>query len=227
MPWVKGKFVRYRYMFLRSDKVGVVMVDLHERRLKKMAERLSEWGQIIELYRQSEKVRVVSLGLTYMPSVEWEKNHIQRYLQITRNRLQERLKAWCWVAEIQPGTGRMHYHVLLVVLPGSNIPKPDVNDWPHGMSNIYEVRKGSGVSYLLKYAGKSGEQKPVQGYPKGAHMFGSSLRGVGDDLRAYAAMIRQSGSLETDSVVRESHRWMYLGSSVTENYGRKFIGNLS
>jgi hypothetical protein len=92
--------------------------------------------------------------LTYAPELEWERNHISRYMRNVRSWLYRRgiPVRYVWVAELQR-RGAVHYHVLLWVPKGLKLPKPDeAGWWPYGMSRIEKVRKGSG--YLAKYQSK-------------------------------------------------------------------------
>jgi len=80
--------------------------------------------------------------------------------------MQDGAKAISWVAELQPNTGRVHYHLIVF---GSR-PAWVMNRWGKGRT---QVKKCWSIGYMLKYLwkGKGGE-----GLPKGARRFGIRVK---------------------------------------------------
>jgi hypothetical protein len=117
--------------------------------------------------------RLVMLTLTYgdaetehQVSEGWEPNHIRTFMQGLRKLLKDKLWAYAWVAEMQE-RGSLHYHVMVYVAPGTDIPEPDkAGLWPHGITQRATAKRGPW--YILKYAGKAHQK---EGLPAGARMF--------------------------------------------------------
>ena len=117
--------------------------------------------------------RLVMLTLTYENNgdgatdcVGWEPNHIREFMLSIRKLLGDKLWAYAWICEMQD-RGVPHYHVMLYVAPGTDIPMPDeAGLWKHGLTRRETAKKGPW--YLMKYAGKEYQK---EGLPHGARMF--------------------------------------------------------
>jgi len=109
--------------------------------------------------------------LTYAAVDGWKPGHITSYLNLLRNRCSRRgFKIHCqWVSELQE-RGAPHYHLLIWLPEGEQIPKPDRSGmWDHGSSNIQRARKG--VGYLVKYVSKGNNSAFTM--PSGMRLFGT------------------------------------------------------
>jgi hypothetical protein len=103
--------------------------------------------------------------LSYAGVEDWQKGHLRAYIVRLRKVCGDGLRAYAWCAELQK-RGAVHYHLMLVVLKGTNVPTPDAGMWVHGSSNI---QTGRSVFYLCTYTGK--EYQKVGKFPKGMRMY--------------------------------------------------------
>lgn len=114
------------------------------------------------------RYQVAFITLTYADGDDWNPRHISAFLHCVRQYLKRR--GWpmlgLWKAETQK-RGAIHYHLLLWLPRGVNLPKPDKQGWwSWGMTNITRARNAYG--YVAKYL-----KKEEQGnLPKGARLFG-------------------------------------------------------
>jgi hypothetical protein len=108
--------------------------------------------------------RLVMLTLTYVDAEGWKPNDIRNFMLDLRKELGEALLAYAWVLEMQQRNAP-HYHVLLYVKRGTDIPKPDEKLWKHGMSRIETAKS---AFYIAKYTGKAYQKHNL---PSGARMF--------------------------------------------------------
>jgi hypothetical protein len=158
-----------------EDNIELVRMERYQR-IRRMKKRVYNWIETIKPVVQ--RYRMVMITLTYRPGENYHPLHISEYLYNLRSYIlqQQRgaggagvpavlLKAYAWTAELQE-RGAVHYHVLLVVERGTDIPRPDnPGMWAHGMTKIEEARK---PWYIAKYASKGG--KKIE-YPKGIRIF--------------------------------------------------------
>jgi hypothetical protein len=99
------------------------------------------------------------------------------------------LLAYAWAAELQK-RGVVHYHVLLLVKRGTDIPYFDTAGWwPYGHSNITAARS---PFYIVSYTKKSNYQK-LGDFPKG--------------LRIFAVWI-------SPSILTDNSRWLFRLSAL-------------
>lgn len=148
------------------------MIDTFAVRLGRMKTRIFDWAQKVDEWRKSNKSRLVLVTLTYGKIEDYRPGHIGDYLRNLKKRLGENLLAYAWVAEIQE-RGAVHYHLVLLVMPGTDIPKPDKRGyWVHGMSKIETART---AFYLATYTGKE-YQKDLSRYPKSCRLYATSFR---------------------------------------------------
>jgi hypothetical protein len=114
---------------------------------------------------------MVMITLTYRPGVEWQPQHVHNFMRHFIGVRDIGLLGYAWVAELQE-RGAVHFHVLLLVNRGSDIPCPDRSGWwPHGSSKIETARSHW---YIVKYAQKGlflGEDGEWKKYPKGLRIF--------------------------------------------------------
>jgi hypothetical protein len=170
----------------------VVDVDPRVSRVRHMRRRIHAWAETVQLLDVSG--RLVMDTLTYRPDEQWQPDHISKFMQETVDCLQDKLLAYCWVAELQE-RGAVHYHVLLMVKRGTDVPMPDKSlMWSHGSSNRGSARS---AYYLMKYT-----QKGCQGgeFPRGARVLGASWR----HLRLVAGELSVRLSEVAQRLVRES-----------------------
>jgi hypothetical protein len=126
---------------------------------------------------QASKWRAAFLTVSYRPDVEWDRRHISECLRPMRQWLKRRgiRCRYLWVAEIQekrkardPDFHCVHYHVIIWLPWGIELPKLDMRGWwPHGMTKMEWAR--SPVGYVAKYASKDDGAFAL---PKGARMYG-------------------------------------------------------
>lgn len=154
---------------LRNIQTGeVIEIDPREARLGKMRRRVWAWSNIVEQWRNSEKINIEAkmVTLTYKGVHDWKPNHIRSFMLRVREFMGDNLRAYCWVAELQR-RGAIHYHVMLAAPNKIHLPYPDkAGWWPHGRTNIRVVDH---FYYVMKYVqkGKNGENS----YPHGARIF--------------------------------------------------------
>jgi hypothetical protein len=140
------------------------------------------------------------IGLTYADGSTWRADDISKYMQLLTDALGEALLAYCWVSELQD-RGAIHYHVLVIVRLGTDIPMPDRSGmWTHGNSN-----RGTAQSawYIMKYASKGLDTAE---YPRGARILGASWR----HLRQVAITLGETAYGVARRIVRMSllPRWL-------------------
>lgn len=148
-------------------------IDRHEHRLKRMRKGVLTAARLVDqrvgTQRKGARPWVPAfLTLTYRPGVNLQARHITDLLKRLRQWGKRRgfVLPYVWVLERGSRFGRLHYHVIVWLPRGVNLPKPDKQGWwPHGFSNIKRARNP--VGYLAKYAGKDSAPPP-----KGFRMHG-------------------------------------------------------
>ena len=146
----------------------------HKFRLARMQGRVHSWAGAVNSFgglKGGFRYRNVMITLTYNPSKQWKKGHINSFMDGVKRVLGGDLVAYAWVAEMQ-ARGVPHYHVYLVVKKGAKIPMPDKaygqrghKLWAHGMTKIETAKS---PYYLVKYTGKE-QQK--EGFYRGMRIF--------------------------------------------------------
>lgn len=136
-------------------------------RVRRMQKRLKSWVEALHpMIQDSGKFRLVMVTLTYGSGQEWKAGHIRSFMLEIRKVLGQSLLAYSWVGELQE-RGAVHYHVLLMVKRGTQIPKPDESGlWPYGMTKIETARS---TWYVMAYSGK--EHQKFGNFPAGMRMF--------------------------------------------------------
>jgi hypothetical protein len=156
------------------------VIDQFAIRLGKMKTRIFDWAMKVEKWREDNPSRLVMLTLTYRKVGDYKPGHIGNYLRNVKIRLGKNLLAFAWVAELQK-RGAVHYHVMLLVKPGTDIPKPDKRGyWVHGMSKIETAKT---PYYLATYTGKE-FQKDLAKYPKSCRLYAVSIRASMGEIKA-------------------------------------------
>lgn len=157
-------------------------------RVSRLRRRIYAWANVLNVYltnaKKGGKYRLVMVTLTYSPektrnfdtgevpeNYGWQPGHISEFMKTVRQNLNRRhqkngikyveknLLAYAWVAELQ-ARGAVHYHVLLLVRRGTDIPYPDeCGWWVYGSTRIEEART---AFYIVKYTSKGLQQEGFQ-----------------------------------------------------------------
>jgi len=140
----------------------------------RLKRRVRAWAAALEPQltgQHHQAYRLVMVTCTYAPPATWHPNDIRHTMQHIRENLADKLLAYAWVAELQ-FRGEVHYHILLLVVRGTDIPKPDeAGWWAHGSTKIETARQ---VWYIVKYTQKGNFQNREGAwlkFPKGARLF--------------------------------------------------------
>ncbi len=158
-------------------------LDPKQGRISHMRRRCHAWATVLNVYlkRVGRGYRLAMLTLTYhginldtgelLPDFGWQPNHIRDFMKKMRHALKDNLLAYAWVAELQQ-RGAVHYHVLILVRAGTNIPYPDqAGWWPHGSTRVETART---IFYIMKYAQKGqfiNDAGEYVVFPKGLRLF--------------------------------------------------------
>jgi hypothetical protein len=151
-------------------------------RVRRMQKRVFGWADALKpALQDTAHHRVVMLGLTYAKIEDWRPNHIRKFMLCLRKVLGSNLLGYAWVAELQK-RGAVHYHVLVVVKSGTNVPMPDKTGmWTHGNTRRETARTHY---YIASYVGK--EYQKMGKFPKGLRMYAVWVaKSVVDELRRW------------------------------------------
>lgn len=150
---------------LHKPSRSILSFDVSLARVRRLRRRIRAWANSV--FSLKRRYRFIRIDLTYRLRDDWRPNHIREFMISLKKLLGSRLIAYAWVAELQK-RGAVHYHIVIVVSPGTRIPFPDSSGmWPHGSTKVEAVRS---PFYLIKYAQKL-EQKAEGGFPKGLRLF--------------------------------------------------------
>lgn len=187
---------RARYAVFYNPALGkVVMVDQVRQRYDRMRKRIKAW---VELMDGVENARLMMITLTYRPGVDWMPNDIRDYMHKLKRKLKDRLLGYAWVAELQK-RGAVHYHVMLYIVSGTYIPRPDQSGmWANGLSRVEPART---PYYLLSYLKKT-YQKDYDKFPKGIRCYACWLQ---DDVLKLA--LRYKVLNKTDRMYVDMYGW--------------------
>lgn len=146
--------------------------DAKKLRLSRLRKRVHAWASRLHpLMLGKANYRLVMITLTYAGISDWKPNDIRVFMLALRSHLADNLLAYAWVAELQK-RGAVHYHLVILVRKGTNIPVPDKSGlWKHGMSKIETART---PFYLLTYTGKEFQKNGE--YPAGLRVFAVYIR---------------------------------------------------
>jgi hypothetical protein len=169
-------FNKQKYVLLFSKHLNkFIWIDQYKARYHRMRNSVYKWAQLTDWTYSGDLYRRVMITLTYKEVGAWHPNDITEFVKKLRNKLGEKLVTYAWVAELQK-RGAIHYHMIVIVKKGTNIPKPDSSGlWKHGNSQRETAKT---VYYLITYLGKE-HQKNFSEFPCGARCFGI---GVFQDL---------------------------------------------
>lgn len=160
----KQKFV----CFYNPTSRKFMYIELYKVRYSRMRRSIVEWANLMNLTYSSDSYRRVMITLTYKGVNDWQPNDITDYVKSLRARLGTNLVTYAWVAELQR-RGAIHYHMIVIVKRGTNIPRPDKSGmWNHGSTSRDTAKS---VFYLVTYLGKE-YQKNFSEFPHGARCFG-------------------------------------------------------
>jgi len=147
------------------------------RRVHTWAESIKRWGAFERpnavadrnpatwLRPRGQQARLLMLTLTYKSATAWKPNHIRSFMLTLRKRYKGKILAYAWALEMQQ-RGAPHYHVLLLLKPGTWLALPDASGmWAHGSTDTTQART---PFYIVRYIGK---EKQKEGLPRGARMF--------------------------------------------------------
>jgi hypothetical protein len=147
-------------MLLTNKRTGkMVIVADDAAREKRLVRRLRLFWRAMDGYTENAWF----ITLTYKHDIEWEPYHISKFVERIKKDGQN---AYCWVAEVQPSTGKIHYHVIVM----GHRPAWSHQRWGKGRTR---VRPCTSIGYLLKYLWKG---KGGKGLPKGARRFGIGVK---------------------------------------------------
>lgn len=217
---------RYRYIVLRrwncyGEESEFLMIDLDKVRLGKMRKRIYAWAKVMEDFFSGK--RMVMITLTYEKVDGYQSGHIREFLKRLKRITGEKLHGWAWVAELQK-RGALHYHIIMVVDRGTNLPLPDKSGWwPHGMSKIETARS---PWYLLTYTGKE-FQKNFDLFPKNTRLYACSVRGnekAKEKFKEISGLLidRKKREKEKTNLLVKG-RMFFEGGAITKDYAEKVL----
>lgn len=155
---------------LNRETGECIEIDPKVKRCKNMKRKVAAWSRTCELLY--EDYRKVMLTLTCESQERWYSGCIEDYMKKIKAFLGDALISSAWVMEMQE-RGVVHYHVMLIVKRGTDVPAPDTSGmWTLGSTNR---KSWCGLWYLMKYASKGGGPGDAE-FPRGAHLFAISLR---------------------------------------------------
>ena len=146
------------------------------RRVGIAARNVKAWAGALEWYLNNcgkgrWSHRLVMVTLTYHYGEDWRPLAISGYISKCRKHMRDQLLAYTWVAESQL-RGAIHYHVLLLVKRGTDIPMPDSGGfWNEGSTRIETAHS---PYYILTYTGKAYQKQGS--LPKGARVTNGWIR---------------------------------------------------
>ena len=153
----------------REDAVEVVLCS-SEKRARSLRASVITGARLMSEQMEGKKSRYqgVFVTLTYRPDVDWSARHVTDFLKPARQWASRKGLSlpYVWVAELHK-SGRVHFHVLLFLPVGINLPKPDKRGWwPHGMTKTERARNA--VGYMAKYVSKGSYDHP---FPPGLRSY--------------------------------------------------------
>jgi hypothetical protein len=140
------------------------VADSWQIRYWRMRKRVLHWAELAKkLHADMVMVRLSYVGL----SEDWRPRDISHFVKACHKRYGSRLLGYAWVGELQ-ARGSVHYHVLLLLGPGTTYVHPDESgDWSLGSTRIEPARS---AFYIVSYVGKE-YQKNYDLFPKGMRCF--------------------------------------------------------
>jgi hypothetical protein len=216
---IKQSFINTgkRANFRNRNTGEVLSYDVGWMRYNRMRKAVKAWAGL----NVGKEAQLAMITLTYRPGEDYQADDKRDFIQKLRRGLNKRLLGYAWVAELQR-RGVIHYHLLLYVIKGTNIPHPDeVGWWIHGLTTV--TNRIRTPFYLLKYVGKE-YQKDFDKFPSGIRAFAVVLTDQGEKMQlrlirlppwAIQEVINRGwGELEN---IRKEHRkesgWYFTGVS--------------
>ena len=144
-------------------------VDSRMVRIRRCQKRVHAWaGALDEIIKQvGVNYRMMMVRLSYAPGYDWKPLHISHLITKIHYELCSSLIAYAWVAELQE-RGAVHYHLLMIVKRGTDIPYfDDAAWWIYGSTHHSTARS---PFYIVSYTAKENYQK-FGTFPKGLRMF--------------------------------------------------------
>jgi len=215
--WQRTRWVKL--FCLTSGKV--VVVDQFDKRKLKMRLAITKWADDMFKFRAAYpgQTRMVMVMLTYRRSIDYKPDNIRQYIKKLKCKLGTKLLTFGWVAELQR-RGAVHYHLVILVKSGTNIPAPDTSGmWSHGWSGRYTAKS---PYYLVKYTGKE-YQKDLSLYPKSCRLYAVSPRPYFSTILTNDNGVREVLKPPVKSVDPNAPKWEYMGSSVTKGYAESVL----
>lgn len=142
-------------------------VDLQEARKARCRKRVLAWANTMKPFMNNPKYKMIMMGLTYRPGVEWKANDVRDFIvQLKKIVGKENVVAIARVAELQQ-RGAVHYHLIIIVKAGVKVPFPDKSGlWLHGSTRVEVARS---PFYLVSYTKKAYQKDGI--FPKGIRMY--------------------------------------------------------
>lgn len=183
---------------------GFIEFDTLAERLGRMRRRVSEWCKLAQSFNSSHYVAMITL--TY-GKARWKPNHLRDFMNKFRASAYRRGKkgkivksreafvGYAWVAELMPESGKVHYHILVILKRGYRLPMPDKSFWKYGSSKIEKART---VWYIAKYLQKGSHLWDDRSHYAGTH----GGNAFPPNLRLYAVVMYKHASLNPLSYFR-------------------------
>jgi hypothetical protein len=207
--------------------------DQLKKRLKTLREKIFLWAEMSKLVKAE---RLVLFGLSYdtlgtkVKASTWVEGDIREFMHALKVRMEDRLKAYAWVAELQKN-GHMHYHVAIYA--DGFVPFPDKSYvrngrkykrlWTHGTSNVDWTP--AGPYYLARYVGKE-KQKDFMNFPKNARGYAVWFSDPELTRRMRDVFRLKNNGVRSELYKNEGwHDWEYLGSGYKLEYLKMMYEN--
>lgn len=145
------------------------VIDQRMARIRRCQKRVHAWaGALDEIIKQvGTKYRMMMVRLSYAPGYDWKPLQISHLITKIHYELRDNLIAYSWVAELQE-RGAVHYHLLMIVKRGTDIPYfDDAAWWIYGSTHHCTARS---PFYICSYTAKKNYQK-FGVFPKNLRMF--------------------------------------------------------
>lgn len=222
---IKQSGNKRRFSLMLNHTTGKwVVIDNFKVRYQHTLDRVKSWANIMS----DVEARKCMISLTYdregtlVKASDWSRNHIRTFMKELKRRLDEKLLAYCWVAEVHENGG-IHYHVYLMLVKGTWLPYPDKEGiWKHGMTSVTPART---PWYMVSYLKKE-YQKNYEVFPKGIRAFAvwikdkeraSELRF--ENLKPWQKEIIKKYGLESLSeFIKPKNGWEFAGAFATRSF---------
>lgn len=154
---------------LNRETNEYLLIDSRQARINRCRKRVVSWANTLKpfLDKVGCQYKMVMMGLTYRPGVEWRANDIRDFIaKLKREVGLKNIISMARVAELQE-RGAVHFHIIVIVKQGVRVPFPDKSGlWRHGSSRVEKARS---PFYLVSYTKKEYQKSGI--YPKGCRMY--------------------------------------------------------